>query len=271
MRVDVTKVRKTAEAFGFEWTTHGRLRQLYRSEAALFEEFANYRLPPTFFTGKRVLDAGCGMGRYSYVAAQLGAATVVGFDLHDGVAAAQRLTAPLAPVKVLRANIFAPPFHPGSFDAIMSIGVVHHTGDAHQAIRALVELLRPGGQLFIQVYASRGPRRDRWNARLLRLTNRVPTRLLYACAYGLVALMYVPVARHLMKVGLHYVTLVSYSPRRTFRRNVADTFDWHCAPYKSFHTQDELASLLQDCGLTRITVTNPGYRGGITLLGEKPR
>ena len=153
----------------------------------------------------------------------------------------------------------------------MSIGVVHHTGDAHQAIRALVELLRPGGQLFIQVYASRGPRRDRWNARLLRLTNRVPTRLLYACAYGLVALMYVPVARHLMKVGLHYVTLVSYSPRRTFRRNVADTFDWHCAPYKSFHTQDELASLLQDCGLTRITVTNPGYRGGITLLGEKPR
>jgi 2-polyprenyl-3-methyl-5-hydroxy-6-metoxy-1,4-benzoquinol methylase len=270
MHVDVTKVRKTAKAFGFEWTTHGHLQQLYRSEEALFEEFANYRLPPTFFTGKRVLDAGCGMGRYSYVAAQLGATTVVGFDLHDGVHAAHRLTAPLGPVRVLRANIFALPFQRGSFDAIMSIGVVHHTGDAHQAIRALTELLRPGGQLFLQVYASRGPRRDRWNARLLRLTNKLPTRLLYACAYGLVALMYVPVARHLMKVGLHYVTLVSYSPRRTFWRNVADTFDWHCAPYKSFHTEDELASLLQTCGLTRITVTNPGYRGGITLLGEKP-
>jgi 2-polyprenyl-3-methyl-5-hydroxy-6-metoxy-1,4-benzoquinol methylase len=269
--MDGRGMRKTAEAFGFEWTTHGRLRRLYRSEAALLEEFANYRLPPTFFTGKRVLDAGCGMGRYSYVAAHLGAATVVGFDLHDGVYAAQRLTAPLGRVKVVRANIFAPPFHRGSFDAIMSIGVVHHTGDAHQAIHTLVELLRPGGQLFIQVYASRGPRRDRWNARLLRLTNKLPTRLLYTCAYGLVALMYVPVARHLMKAGLHYVTLVSYSPRRTFRRNVADTFDWHCAPYKSFHTQDELARLLQACGLTRITVTNPGYRGGLTLLAEKPR
>ena len=66
-------VRHTAEAFGFEWTTHGRLWQLYRSEAALFEEFATYRLLPTFFTGKWVLDAGCGMGRYSYVAAHLGA------------------------------------------------------------------------------------------------------------------------------------------------------------------------------------------------------
>jgi 2-polyprenyl-3-methyl-5-hydroxy-6-metoxy-1,4-benzoquinol methylase len=271
MRVDETKVRKTAKAFGFEWTTHGRLQHLYRSEAALFEEFAHYRLPPTFFTGKRVLDAGCGMGRYSYVAAQLGATTVVGFDLHDGVQAAQRLTAPLGPVRVLRANIFAPPFRQGSFDAIMSIGVVHHTGDAHQAIRALTELLRPGGQLFLQVYASRGPRRDRWNARLLRLTTKLPPRLLYACAYGLVALMYVPVARHLLKVGLHYVSLVSYSPRRTFRRNVADTFDWHCAPYKSFHTEDELASIMQTCGLTRITVTNPGYRHGLTLLGEKPR
>ena len=264
-------VRKTAEAFGFEWTTHGRLRQLYRSEAALFEEFATYHLPPTFFTGKRVLDAGCGMGRYSYVAAHLGAATVVGFDLHDGVHAAHRLTAPLGPVKLVRANLFAPPFRRGSFDAIMSIGVVHHTGDAHRAIRGLVELLRPGGQLFIQVYASRGTRRDRWNAQLLHLTNKLPQRLLYACAHGLVALMYVPVARHLMKVILHYVTLVSYSSRRTFRRNVADTFDWHCAPYKSFHTPDELERLLRACGLTRITVTNPGYRGGITLLGEKPR
>ena len=270
MRMDVPEVRKTAEAFGFEWTTHGRLQQLYRSEAALFEEFAGYRLPPTFFTGKRVLDAGCGMGRYSYVAAQLGAATVVGFDLHDGVSAAQRLTAPLGTVNVLRANIFAPPFQRGSFDAIISIGVVHHTGDAHQAIRALVELLRPGGQLFIQVYASRGTRRDRLNARLLRLTSKLPKRLLYTCAYGLVALMYVPIARHLMKVGLHYVSLVSYSPRRTFRRNVADTFDWHCAPYKSLHTRDELASLLHACGLTRITVTNPDYHGGLTLLGEKP-
>jgi 2-polyprenyl-3-methyl-5-hydroxy-6-metoxy-1,4-benzoquinol methylase len=158
----------------------------------------------------------------------------------------------------------------GSFDSIMSIGVVHHTGDAHRAIRTLVELLQPGGQLFIQVYAGRGTRRDRWNAQLLHLSNKLPKRLLYACAHGLVALMYIPVARHLMKVILHYVTLASYSSRRTFRRNVADTFDWHCAPYKSFHTHDELERLLRECGLTRITVTNPGYRGDITLLGEKP-
>jgi 2-polyprenyl-3-methyl-5-hydroxy-6-metoxy-1,4-benzoquinol methylase len=264
-------VRNTAEAFGFEWTTHGRLRQLYRSEAALFEEFAHYHLPPTFFTGKRVLDAGCGMGRYSYVAAHLGAATVVDVDLHHGVYPAHRLTASLGTVKLARANIFALPFRRGSFDSIMSIGVVHHTGDAHRAIRVLVELLRPGGQLFIQVYASRGLGRDRRNTQLLHLTNTLPTRLLYACAHGLVALMYVPVARHLMKVLLHYVTLVSYSSRRTFRRNVADTFDWHCAPSKSFHTHDELERLLRECGLRRITVTNPGYRGGITLLGQKPR
>jgi len=31
-----------------------------------------------------------------------------------------------------------------------------------------------------------------------------------------------------------------------------------------------LASLMHACGLTHITVTNPGYRGGLTLLGEKP-
>jgi len=144
-------VRQTAEACGFEGTPHGRRRQRDRSEAALFEAVATDPLPPTVFTGKRVLDAGCGRGRSREVAAHLGAATVVGCDLHDGVSAAHRLTAPLGTVPLARATLVAPPLRRGRVEAILSIGVVHQTGDAHRAIRGLVAVRRPGGPLCIQV------------------------------------------------------------------------------------------------------------------------
>src|SRR3972149_335459 len=107
-------VRATGQAFGMEWTLHGQLSDLYASEEDLHEEFNSYGVPDEFFRGKRVLDAGCGMGRYSFVAAKRGARHVVGFDLHDGVVKARRVTAGL-PVTVLKANLFAPPFRPATF------------------------------------------------------------------------------------------------------------------------------------------------------------
>jgi len=83
--------KDTAESFGLEWTTHRQLDLLYASEADLWREFNTFRIPPDLLQRKRVLDAGCGMGRWSYAAAKSGARHVVGFDLHDGVLAAKTL------------------------------------------------------------------------------------------------------------------------------------------------------------------------------------
>jgi SAM-dependent methyltransferase len=128
-----------------EWTTHGTLARLYASEADLWSEFETFRIPSGMLEGRRVLDAGCGMGRWSYVVAKSGARYVVGFDLHDGVHAARALTRETGRVSLLKANVFALPFRPASFDSIISIGVLHHTGDTIGAIRGLLPLLRPGG------------------------------------------------------------------------------------------------------------------------------
>jgi len=76
---------KTKEAFECEWTIFGKINDLYDSEDRLFAEFSRYKIPRSFFQNKVILDAGCGMGRYSYVAAKLGAKLVVGLDMHDSV------------------------------------------------------------------------------------------------------------------------------------------------------------------------------------------
>jgi 2-polyprenyl-3-methyl-5-hydroxy-6-metoxy-1,4-benzoquinol methylase len=165
--------RETAESFGLEWTAHGTLARLYASETDLWSEFETFRIPSGMLEGRRVLDAGCGMGRWSYVVAKSGARYVVGFDLHDGVHAARALTRETCRVSLLKANVFALPFRPASFDSIISIGVLHHTGDTIGAIRGLLPLLRPGGHLFIHLYATRGATRDRRMTTLLSLTNRM--------------------------------------------------------------------------------------------------
>jgi len=262
--------RETAESFGLEWTTHGTLARLYASEADLWREFETFRIPSGMLEGRRVLDAGCGMGRWSYVVAKSGARYVVGFDLHDGVRAAQALTRETGRVSFLKANVFALPFRPASFDSIISIGVLHHTGDTIGAIRGLLPLLRPGGHLFIQLYATRGVTRDRRMAALLGLTNRMSKRLLYRLCVAVVAARYVPLVKNLVQAVNHFVQIVSFGKHRSFWRNVADTYDWHCCPYRTFHTAEELLQLFKELGLVEVAITNPSYGGAVNIVGRRP-
>ncbi len=259
----------TAESFGLEWTRHGDLSRLYATEADLWQEFETFRIPPEILRGKRVLDAGCGMGRWSYAAARSGASHVVGFDLHDGVRAARRLVEGAGRVSLLKANIFATPFQSESFDTVISIGVLHHTGDTYAAIRALLPLVRLGGHLFVQLYETRGSAKDRRMAALLRVTSRMPKRLLYRLCVGLVAARYVPLVKNLVQAVNHFVQVVSFGRHRSFWRNVADTYDWHCCPYRTFHTAEELRRLFADLGLVEVTVTNPTYRGAVNIVGRR--
>src|ERR1019366_4685477 len=82
-------------------------------------------IPRGAFKDTLVLDAGCGMGRYSAVALGLGA-EVVAVDMSDSlirVAAAARLYPKLHPVE---GDLLHPPFKKGVFDLAYSQGVLHH-------------------------------------------------------------------------------------------------------------------------------------------------
>ena len=263
-------VQGTASAFGYEWTTHGDLEKLYGKPQDVLQEFATFMIPDDFFAGKKVLDAGCGMGRWSWCALQKGAAEVRGFDLHDGIECAKKLCANDPRAQFVRGNIFEPPFSLHSFDSVMSIGVIHHTGNTRQAFASLAKLAKPGGRLFIQVYKTRGAKMDRRMNRLLRITSRLPHPMLYAFCWMAVFFRRTPILKWLMQAVNHYVMIVSHSRKRSFARNVADTFDWHCCPYRTYHTDEEVLRWFAEEGFTEARLTNPAYGGGINVIGTAP-
>jgi SAM-dependent methyltransferase len=129
--------------------------------------------------GARVLDAGCGMGRFAEVCADAGA-EVHCVDLSSAVEAAAKNLGHQPNVKVYQADILRLPFADRTFDYIYSIGVLHHTPDTRAAFSQLIRLLKPlkpGGRIAIWVYSSR--LRLLLGSEMLRpLTSRLPKQTL---------------------------------------------------------------------------------------------
>ncbi len=128
-------------------------------------------LRPEFFRGKRVLDAGCGIGRHAYYAASYGASEVVALDLSGAVETARRNLESFDNVDVVQGDLLRPPFRTaaqgGGFDLVYSIGVLHHLPDPHAGFRKLVEYVRPGGTIAVWVYGheNNGVRPTTWSSR----------------------------------------------------------------------------------------------------------
>lgn len=137
-----------------------------------FYPYLYRHIPFAELQGKDVLEVGLGYGTIAQKIAESGA-RYHGMDIAAGpVSMAQhrcRLVG-AADADVRQHSILEPPFEPESFDWVVAIGCLHHTGNLAQAIRNVHTLLRPGGQAIIMVYNAASYRqfRDAFLKTLLR-------------------------------------------------------------------------------------------------------
>jgi SAM-dependent methyltransferase len=110
-----------------------------------------------WFRGKEVLDAGCGLGRWSLALLRLGA-RVTAIDFSDeGLARARALCAEhSSSLETFRVDLLDPPAALTSrrFDLVFSYGVLHHTGDTWRALDNIAWLVRDRGALFLYLYGA---------------------------------------------------------------------------------------------------------------------
>lgn len=130
--------------------------------------------------GARVLDLGSGSGMDSFIASLITGPTgsVIGLDMTDAQRAkaeALRRRQDVRNVTYVKGYIDAAPFEDGSFDVVISNGVINLAVDKPQVFREIARLLRPGGHLAIA---------DIVTDRLLPETIACNTTLWAACIGG---------------------------------------------------------------------------------------
>jgi SAM-dependent methyltransferase len=244
---------RTRRAFEIEWQRFGGEERIYGGTASesmrlLFEEFNQPELAADWVKGRRVLDAGCGHGRYVRGMAELGA-DAYGIDLGLGIDVAARRCAGLENVALVQGSLLEPPFAAQSFDLVFSKGVVHCTPDPPGAVRRMAELVKPGGYLFVWVY----PRYPGWflvSQELIRhVTKRMPPRLLIPLCFAAAPLLGVVLQRG---VGVKtHATAADRSFHRTRLREKAQMiYDWYSPWYQSYHSPQELTEWLRQSGFT---------------------
>lgn len=237
---------------------------------------------PEWLSGKLLLDAGCGAGRFADVAMDCGA-RVVAVDLSEAAWACRETLArfPEKDYLVVRASLFDLPFRASAFDGIYSLGVLQHTPDPLGAIKCLSSFLVPGGRLATWIYERRvrdisllQPRTwirrvtaNRSSTQKLALS-RVLTAVGFPAGWALSwfgrfgerASQFLPyAARHHLGRG---------DLRRQWDYSVMDTFDWYGPVYDQPQSEGEVTRTMKESGLinvTRLPAT------GMAVMGEMPK
>lgn len=97
------------------------------------------------FTGKRVLDVGCGFGWHCIYAAENGAQYVLGTDISEKMLAVAKEKTVFANVEYRKLAMEEMDFPPNSFDIVISSLALHYTPDFALICDRVHRCLRPGG------------------------------------------------------------------------------------------------------------------------------
>ena len=237
-------------SFGLQWNRYEVAHD--DEDRATFEAKTGFKLDE--LSGKRILDAGCGGGRYCKVAAEAGA-SVFGADHSSAVEKASSLCSHLENVRLVQGDLKKLPFPEESFDLAFSIGVMHHDSDTRAVFDSVAKMVKPGGRMSVWLY-----RQNTWPQEVLnnflrrRTTKMAPEKLEPWCRLG-AFFGGIP----LVKQSLSKVVNFSTHPNRENR--ICDTFDWYAPAYQYHHTTEELSSWFRDAGYDDLVVLPPEKTG----------
>src|SRR5207249_4121331 len=169
-KLDRLPMLQTRDSFDYQWRNLPEGHAMLSNpewKAKVGQQIVEYTtLPRDWFRGKRVLDAGCGQGRWTYGFGTLQVGRCVSIDISP--AAIERTTNVAKEfgdrIEVQRKNLLQDLELPADFDLVWCFGVLHHTGDTYRGFQNVAKRVKPGGYLFLMIYAE--PRPDRADAYL---------------------------------------------------------------------------------------------------------
>lgn len=194
---------QTVKAFGQEWAYFDNYKGYINSKELLFEFI--YPLDEQAIKGMKIVELGCGGGRWLERFAECDVELVVGIDLSGSVEQAVERARKYKNVEVIQANILKPPIK-RVFDLAVSLGVIHHLSNPIMGLKAGLKVIKPEGRLAVWMYSKEG---NELYLRLVRPLRKIgpllPHRLLLAFSFLLAFPVYLhahitnPILRELNK------------------------------------------------------------------------
>ncbi|SDE90157.1 methyltransferase domain-containing protein [Rhodospira trueperi] len=254
---------RTIERFGWEWQTYEQWGWLpdYPDVAEAQEKFYGGLIEHTHaaFWGKSlfekedlrpgdlVLDAGCGNGRFSKCASEMGA-TVVGVDLGWGVYSAFNNLRHKKNVHIARGDIFRLPVSDGTFDRVFSIGVLMHTGNAKLATQKISMKAKTNGLVLAHVYGKGLPTYEFLDKSIRYVTTRLSIDSQVRFARNMARF-----CRYLKREPWKFRLYQKIFPHLNLLPTEHHMYDWWSAPIATHHTLGEVGGWFNEvnCNVVR--------------------
>lgn len=210
-----------------------------------------------------VLDLGCGSGRWTkYMANQAGFIEAV--DPSEAVFRAASIYNSLENVRFTQASIETLPFKDGSFDFVISLGVLHHIPDTEKALNKLLRKVKTGGHVLIYLYYALDNRGFIYRS-LFKLSSifrflisKMPMKLKQLVCDLIALLVYLPLIlfSKLVKVivpGEFYQKMpLSYYIDKSWKIIRNDALDRFGTPLEQRFTKVQIHEMLENSGMENI-------------------
>lgn len=258
--------KKVVDEFGDEWL------KFFEQDDALVKKGGDEYfdiLNDTIINSKTyVLDIGCGTGRWTkYLIQKVG--FIEAIDPSNAIFAADKLLGKTENVRLSKASIETLPFADGTFDFVMSIGVLHHTPNTHQALIDCVKKVKKGGYFYVYLYYNLENRGFFYKTLfklsdlVRRIVSRLPRKMKHLICDVLAIIFYMPfisLGRFFKSLGFR--NLANRMPLHGYQNHSFfiirnDSLDRFGTRLEKRFSSKQIIEMMESAGLTDIVVS-PG-------------
>lgn len=250
----------STERFGYEWDKYSKIIPQYE------EQFLKWVFPlkKEDFKNKKILDAGCGIGRNSFWPLVYGAKEVTAFDYDKRtVESAGKNLSRFKNCGVSFNSIYDIDYE-NKFDIAFSIGVIHHLEYPRKAVASLVRAVKRRGRVLIWVYGYEG---NEWIVCYInpirKITSKLPPKLTHWISY----LFSIPLFTY-VKFANPKGKYLSQLSKFKFWHMHSIVFDQLIPKIANYWKKEEALNLFKEQGLENIEI----YRvndNSWTVIGRK--
>jgi arsenite methyltransferase len=270
--------RQVSQSFGFKWLqrdSYGSSRFKHWYDDWLMKKYG-FRCASDVQVfaqrHKRVLEVGCGTGMSSSLSLSVGehGREWVGVDISSAIDIARERLGHVENASFVQADVLALPFKDEAFDLIIAEGVLHHTRSTQEALRCLMPMLMPGGEVMFYVYSKKAPVREYADDHVRRILAALPPEEAWASLRPLTRLAErlaalnasVDVPDDIPYLGIkagkydvqrliywHFLKLY-WNDEFSFEENNHVNFDWYHPRFAHRQTEADVRRWCEECRLS---------------------